>query len=252
MVVPTNRQFSNGVTPVTGDEFNTFSQSVSSASALRQFIGKDGMQVMLMGIAGPGLGNGGPFRWNSNSTAPDDNYNVIVPTSSSTGAWNRVPWATGQTGATGPTGPSATGVTGATGPTGSGSPGTTGPTGPAGPSTFSIEMMQNEYATATQFGTFDFGPMPFAGTIDNGYGRAGPSGGTISCTSYIGTNSGGVLTFGTITGLVAFTINSSTTIQTGTATAANVFASGDYFRAVWSQTAGSSTGSLFSLRGRKT
>lgn len=116
---------------------------------------------------------------------------------------------------------------------------------------FLIELMCNENNTATQFGTFDVGPMPFAGTIENGYGRAGPAGGTISCTSYVGANSGGVLTFGTITGLAAVTINNGNTIQTGTATAANTFAAGDYIRAIWSQTSGSSTGSLWSLTGVK-
>lgn len=121
----------------------------------------------------------------------------------------------------------------------------------APPTGFLIEVMCNEYSTATQFGTFDVGPMPFAGTIDNGYGRAGPAGGTISVTSYIGANSGGVLTFGTITGLSGVTINNGTTIQTGTATAANTFAVGDYVRAIWSQTSGSSTGSLWSITGRK-
>lgn len=116
---------------------------------------------------------------------------------------------------------------------------------------FMIEMMQNELGTATQFGTFDVGPMPFAGTIDSGSGRAGAAGGTISVTSSIGANSGGTISWTGITGLAAFTLDDSLVIQDQTASAANVFAVGDYLRAVWSQTSGSSTGSLWSLVGRK-
>lgn len=165
MVAPANRIYRNGVIPVTGDEFNTFMQGASTAATLRAFIGVTGMTVELQGIAAVGDGLGGAFFWNPNSTAADDNLDVIVPYDASPlgGAWNRLgtpasptgptgatgmtgvsgstgatgplgtgpTGATGATGGTGPTGP--TGRTGATGNTGAGATGATGPTGPTGP-----------------------------------------------------------------------------------------------------------------------
>ena len=136
MTVPANNVYRNGVSPITGDDFNTFVQSCSTAAVLRTFVGTTGMNVELQGIAVAGDGLGGVFWWNPGSTAADDNYSIIVPFDASPlgGAWNRLGTPvspTGPTGMTGPTGPTGiTGPTGYTGPTGM--TGTTGPTGPTG------------------------------------------------------------------------------------------------------------------------
>jgi hypothetical protein len=90
MSAPSNAQYQNGQTPVTGDQFNTFVQGTTTAATLRGFIGLPGMNVLLQGIATAGDSGAGMFWWNPSSTAADDNFNYIVPPSSSSGAWNRL------------------------------------------------------------------------------------------------------------------------------------------------------------------
>ena len=91
MAAPVPTVYQNGVIPVTGDQFNTFLQGVTTATQLRGFIGQPGMTVQLQGIAVPGDGGAGQFWWNATSTAPDDNFSVIVPNATESGAWNRLP-----------------------------------------------------------------------------------------------------------------------------------------------------------------
>lgn len=90
MVVPVNAVYQNGTFPVTGDAFNTFVQTVTTVSVLRQFVGKANMVVELQGIATPGDTGAGAFFWNSGSTAADDGVNIIVPPAAASGAWNRL------------------------------------------------------------------------------------------------------------------------------------------------------------------
>jgi hypothetical protein len=94
--------------------------------------------------------------------------------------------------------------------------------------------------------------MPNSGTVDTAVGKQGAGSGTITVSSYIVANTGGTLGAGTvITGLSANSLtNVGTITQTFTASAANVFASGDYLRGAWSQSSGVSTGGVWSLRVR--
>lgn len=91
MAVPSNAQYRNGVTPVTGDQFNTFIQGVSTVAVLRTFVGVSNMEVSLLGLTAAGDGGAGIFWWNPSSTAADDGINVIVPPAAASGAWNRLP-----------------------------------------------------------------------------------------------------------------------------------------------------------------
>ena len=86
MSVPTNTVSANGSGVVTDDQLNTFVQACDTASNLRNFTGNQNMCVLLMGITAVNDGNGGFFYWNT-GTYTDNNSTVIVPNSSSTGAW---------------------------------------------------------------------------------------------------------------------------------------------------------------------
>ena len=90
MTAPVNTVYNNGITPVTGDQFNTFLQAVTNVSALRLFLGVPGMTAELLGIGVPNDGGGGVFYWNASSSGPDDGYNVIVPNATNGGGWNRL------------------------------------------------------------------------------------------------------------------------------------------------------------------
>lgn len=93
MAAPSNQVFVNGGPSVTGDELNTFVQSVTNVSALRGFIGVTGMQIELMGTTIPGDGGQGVFYWNATGTNPDDNgATTVIPNGSSSGngEWTRL------------------------------------------------------------------------------------------------------------------------------------------------------------------
>lgn len=90
MSVPSLAAYQNGINVISGDNLNTFVQTCNNSSTLRAFTGTANMTVNLLGISAPNDGSGGAFWWNSASTAPDDNYNVIVPPGAASGAWNRV------------------------------------------------------------------------------------------------------------------------------------------------------------------
>ena len=79
-----------GSPPLTADEFNTFVQSCSTLSDLQGFIPNGPLQVYLRGIINPGDGGQGDFWWNAANTLPNDNYNVVIPTNSSSAAWIRM------------------------------------------------------------------------------------------------------------------------------------------------------------------
>lgn len=75
---------------VSADNLNTYTQTAQMTSQLRAFTGLPGMAVWLQGIVFANDGNGGFFYWNPSGTEPDDNFNYIVPTGSSTGEWERL------------------------------------------------------------------------------------------------------------------------------------------------------------------
>lgn len=215
MTVPANNVYRNGPNAVSGDQFNTFVQTCTTAAVLRTFVGVDSMLVNLQGISVPGDGFGGTFRWNILSTAADDNLNIIVPFDASPagGAWTRVA-----------TPASPTGPTGAHGSTGTA--GTTGATGPTGGSVWTLIQSWTSTVPISPGVVIALAKMPIAGTVHNAYGELVSAGGTLSCNFKI--SAPGSLNAGTsITGLSAFAF--SGTVETvGTATAANTFNAGDY------------------------
>jgi hypothetical protein len=104
MAAPVNGYTTQGQTVLGGDLVNTFAQWTTTANQLRGFVGLSNMLVFLEGVAAPNDGNGGVFYWNGSSTAPDDNYSVIVPTGVLVGAWQRLSFIPGgSTNSTSPT-----------------------------------------------------------------------------------------------------------------------------------------------------
>ena len=89
MTIPALAAQIQGQGTVSADNLNTFIQTAQNAAQLRTLIGLPGMAVNLQGIALPGDGDGGFFYWNALGTEPDDDFNFIVPTGSSTGEWVR-------------------------------------------------------------------------------------------------------------------------------------------------------------------
>lgn len=75
---------------VGADDLNTWIQAALNAAQLRGFIGLDNMVVFLQGLIAVGDNYGGLFYWDGASTAPDDNFSVIVPDGSLQGAWLRL------------------------------------------------------------------------------------------------------------------------------------------------------------------
>ena len=81
----------DGGPPVTGDNFNTYEQTCDTPSDLRNFNGVQGIQVYMRGYNSPGDGGQGPFYWNVNGTAVDDNgVTTIVPFGNTVGCWTRL------------------------------------------------------------------------------------------------------------------------------------------------------------------
>ena len=95
MSVPSPRVYVNGdtVSPVSGDNLNTFVQTFATAAQLRTLTGVSGMEIALQGISTVADGGQGNFYWNVSSTAADDNFSVFRPTGVTVGAWIRLPTA---------------------------------------------------------------------------------------------------------------------------------------------------------------
>ena len=89
MAVPSNFISRNGVNVISDDELNSLVQSCTTAQQLRTFTGLSNMEVLLLGIGAQNDGGGGVFYWQNGAGFVDDNYNVIVPLGSTTGAWLR-------------------------------------------------------------------------------------------------------------------------------------------------------------------
>lgn len=81
----------NGLLQVSGDNYNTYTQSCNSMAQIRAFIGVSGVQVFVRGFSAPNDGGQGNFYWNSSGTGPDDNgVTNVVPSGSTIGCWTRI------------------------------------------------------------------------------------------------------------------------------------------------------------------
>lgn len=93
-----NNVYVDGGPNVTGDDLNSFVQTLGAAADLRAFIGAtldngSPMVVYLSGTAATGDGGQGFFWWNPANVSADDNLNVIVPSGAGEGGWNRIAFA---------------------------------------------------------------------------------------------------------------------------------------------------------------
>lgn len=95
MAAPANAAQVQGQGSVSADNINTFQQWTTTAAQLRQFIGLSAMTVALQGVTAPNDGFGGDFYWVATATGPDDNFNIIVPTGVTVGAWVRLSFISG-------------------------------------------------------------------------------------------------------------------------------------------------------------
>ena len=87
-VIPTIS--ADGVGVVSAGQLNAYLISAMNTAMLRNLSGQTGMTAYLQGVTVPNDGGQGAFYWNYASTAPDDNYNVIVPYGVVYGAWIRL------------------------------------------------------------------------------------------------------------------------------------------------------------------
>ena len=87
-VIPTIS--ADGVGVVSAGQLNAYLISAMNTATLRNLSGQTGMTAYLQGVTVPNDGGQGAFYWNYASTAPDDNYNVIVPYGVVYGAWIRL------------------------------------------------------------------------------------------------------------------------------------------------------------------
>lgn len=91
MTAPALNAYANGKGQVSSDNLNTFMQTCNIASDLRGFAGTLGIEVYMRGFTAIGDGGQGLFYWNTGNTTPDDGgITTIVPSSSTSGAWNRI------------------------------------------------------------------------------------------------------------------------------------------------------------------
>jgi len=97
-VIPTIS--ADGVGVVSAGQLNAYLISAMNTAMLRNLSGQTGMTAYLQGVTVPNDGGQGAFYWNYASTAPDDNYNVIVPYGVVYGAWIRLTQSGGSAGVT--------------------------------------------------------------------------------------------------------------------------------------------------------
>lgn len=81
--------YANGVGAVSDANLNSFMQAGAHAADLRNFKGLNRMVVWVIGIVDQSDGGAGAFVFNSQSTAADDDMNVIAPFGSLQGRWIR-------------------------------------------------------------------------------------------------------------------------------------------------------------------
>ena len=81
----------NGGSPTTADNLNTYEQTCDTVAELRSFVGISGIQVSQRGYLAPNDGGQGVFYWNAGGVAADDGgITTVVPYGSGTGAWSRL------------------------------------------------------------------------------------------------------------------------------------------------------------------
>lgn len=90
MSSPALTTYQNGFNQVSGDQLNTFQQTCDTVADLRNFIGLPGVQVYVRGISSNNDGGQGSFIWNASGGGTDNGMTNIVPSSASSGAWNRL------------------------------------------------------------------------------------------------------------------------------------------------------------------
>jgi hypothetical protein len=69
---------------------STSQMTFNTLTDLRGSAGTPNVQVLLNGLASINDGNGGVYMWNSTSTATDDGFITIKPTTVTTGRWVRI------------------------------------------------------------------------------------------------------------------------------------------------------------------
>ena len=91
MSAPALTSFVGGQTVITQDVANTFEQNCDDFAQLRAFAPQGPLQVYCRGQSAPNDGGQGVFWWNAGLSNPvDNNWTVVVPSGSSTGAWVRL------------------------------------------------------------------------------------------------------------------------------------------------------------------
>lgn len=80
-----------GMGAVTADNCNTFTQGTYAVTDLANFVGVQGMRVLVDGFTTPGDGGAGVFWWNTGlSGATSDFINIVVPNGTISGGWVRL------------------------------------------------------------------------------------------------------------------------------------------------------------------
>lgn len=91
MSAPALTSFVGGQTVITQDVANTWEGSCDDFAQLRAFAPQGPLQVYCRGQSAPNDGGQGVFWWNAGLSNPvDNNWTVVVPSGSSTGAWVRL------------------------------------------------------------------------------------------------------------------------------------------------------------------
>ena len=90
MANPAPANFNNGVGAVSGDNFNTFTQTVYNVAQLRNFTGQNNSTVLLLGFVAPNDGGQAFYLYLSGGPYVDNGTTIIVPYGALTGAWLRL------------------------------------------------------------------------------------------------------------------------------------------------------------------
>ena len=94
MTAPALTSFSNGISQVSGDNLNTFSQWSVTTSQLKTFTPNPAVPnllVYLEGYSAVGDGGQGFFYWSTTTGTDDAGLTTIVPNGSTAGCWVRIP-----------------------------------------------------------------------------------------------------------------------------------------------------------------
>ena len=90
MTAPSLNVAIQGVGSISADNYNTYEQTCDTAAQLQAFIGTQGIQVYIRGLAAIGDGGQGVFYWNFSGSA-NDGVNNIQPSGAALGTWTRIP-----------------------------------------------------------------------------------------------------------------------------------------------------------------